>query len=441
MIGASWQDKQNASMGGCSMGKRLRVLMVSEYFPPAVRGGGEISASLLARALAEQGVEVTVLTARIPGQKAYEKKEKAYLYRRMRTGKNPRSILSNIKRAFLFPSSLKKEVLRICKEQEFDVIHCMNMTSLNAVELKEKIKKPFIAHVNSYLFVCPKGDLWYHGKKVCTIRCNYGTFVACLKDSYEIGKMRVSPLLTLNPIFLSHVYARYRNFQRWVLQCDAAVGISAYVTKRLAQLGMEKDALFVLHNILEQRPLPKLKKGKKREVSIVYVGSLTSFKGPQILLEALSGLDGYACHIYGTGPMEASLRAQAAANPHVHFHAPVSAAQLPGVYARADVVVFPSLWPEPFGRVAIEAMAAGTPVIGSDIAGIKETIPKQTGILVPPGNVQELRRALRSMVKHPGLRKQMGRAGQRWVRKHFTKKKIAKEMMRIYVKVIARAKK
>lgn len=429
----------------------FKILMLSEYFPPKVMGGGEVSASLLAENLAKAGVKVTVLTSAFPGLQEYEEKEGIRIYRKLKTGTKPESFFSNIKRELFFLSSLKRAVRELCREEDFDVIHCMNMTSLGAVTLKPKIKKPFIAHVNSYLFVCPKGDLWYHGKEICKIHCNYNTFVPCLRDCQDVGKMKVTPWLKYNPIALSNIYARYFHFKQWLHAFDAVVAISTYVQERLAFIGLKKEKVFVLHNILDLEPYLKMavkgegkgerngkgeRKGKgekeKRKIQILYLGNYATFKGPQILLEAVKELQGVACHFYGSGPMELALRAMAVQYPHIRIHGRVAEEQLPELYAKTDIVVFPSLWPEPFGRVPMEAMAAGKAVIASNIAGIRDTVDAKTGILVPPGDVKSLRKALEKLINNPTLRERLGSNGRKEVREKFSGEKIAREMIQTY---------
>ena len=80
------------------------------------------------------------------------------------------------------------------------------------------------------------------------------------------------------------------------------------------------------------------------------------------------------------------------------IYAPVPYDRIPEIYASADLIIFPSIWPEPFGRIAIEAKAAGKPVIASNIGGIKET----ADILVEPGNVKELNATIKKYIEfHP----------------------------------------
>lgn len=83
------------------------------------------------------------------------------------------------------------------------------------------------------------------------------------------------------------------------------------------------------------------------------------------------------------------------------------------VYAAFDVTVVPSVLPEPFGRVVMESMAAGTPVVGSRCGGIPEQISDgETGFLFEPGNERELAAALQKLMGDGELRARMGRAAQ-----------------------------
>jgi len=83
------------------------------------------------------------------------------------------------------------------------------------------------------------------------------------------------------------------------------------------------------------------------------------------------------------------------------------------VLAAADVVVHSPTTPDPFARVVIEAMAAGAPVIASQIGSLPEIVaPGLTGVLVPPNNDQALTQALQRLLDNPALRHYMGQAGR-----------------------------
>jgi glycosyltransferase involved in cell wall biosynthesis len=87
-------------------------------------------------------------------------------------------------------------------------------------------------------------------------------------------------------------------------------------------------------------------------------------------------------------------------------------------YARCDVCVVPAIWPEPFGIVAVEAMAAGRPVVASAVGGLASTvIDGETGLLVPPGDPSALAAALERLLDDRALAWRLGASGRdraRW---------------------------
>lgn len=136
---------------------------------------------------------------------------------------------------------------------------------------------------------------------------------------------------------------------------------------------------------------------------IVYAGVLIPRKGLHHLLKAFAGLEQPGAQLRLVGQAEnadyaASLRTQAAAlgiSDRVHFHGAVSQRELAEYFAAARVMVLPSL-SEGLGRVVVEAMLLGTPVIGSRVGGIPDMIePGVTGWLVEPGDEADLAAALR----------------------------------------------
>jgi glycosyltransferase involved in cell wall biosynthesis len=90
------------------------------------------------------------------------------------------------------------------------------------------------------------------------------------------------------------------------------------------------------------------------------------------------------------------------------------------LYSRADICVVPSLWAEPFGMVAVEAMASGRPVVASDIGGLADSVVDGvTGFLVPPGDAEALAGKLRTLLDDADLRAGMGKRGRLRVEQNF----------------------
>jgi len=379
-------------------------------------GGGEINLHLLAKALVKQGVGVSVLTSYHKGLQRYEIVDGIHVYRTCTTGESPIGIRNNIIRSVHFPKSIDKEVLLMTRRKKFDIIHFIGTSCIAAPKLNH-LEIPLCATVESYPALCPKGDRIFHGKKECMIRCSPLQFISCQQQSVEIGKMKNIWYFKYNPLFLWYVYRYYTKLQKSLQYCNL-IAISKYVQGILHQHKLQSIVIPNALAVHEFRIKNKNKDRKSKKVEVVYLGSLIKSKGPQILLRALRELDCH-CTLYGDGVLKEELVQFINKNKlNATLHEPVSYSQIPAIYDVADIVVFPSLWPEPFGRISIESMAAGKPVIGSSIGGIKETIEKCAGILVQPGNIQELHTTLKTLIEKPDQRKKMGIVGMKKVLKY-----------------------
>jgi glycosyltransferase involved in cell wall biosynthesis len=110
--------------------------------------------------------------------------------------------------------------------------------------------------------------------------------------------------------------------------------------------------------------------------------------------------------------------------------------EMADLYAAADVVVVPS-WEEPFGLVVIEAMAAGTPVVGSTTGAIPEIIVGgESGLLVPPREPAALAGAITALLDSPDLRQRLGASAQARMRSLFTLERYSREFEAI-LRVVA----
>jgi glycosyltransferase involved in cell wall biosynthesis len=105
----------------------------------------------------------------------------------------------------------------------------------------------------------------------------------------------------------------------------------------------------------------------------------------------------------------------------VSFKGWLGAGELAQELADASVVVIPSLWPEPFGLVGIEALASGRPVIASLTGGVGDWLEDGvSGLSVTPGDVPELARALNELLADPVRQARMGHAGREMVSARFS---------------------
>ena len=177
---------------------------------------------------------------------------------------------------------------------------------------------------------------------------------------------------------------------------------------------------------------------------IGYAGALIPEKGVDLLLRACVGLQdaGWRLAIAGDGPERTQLGALAGTlgiGDRVDFLGQRTSTQMPDVYPAFDALVLPSLtrpnWKEQFGRVLIEAMACGVPVIGSDSGEIPNVIG-DAGLIFPEGDIVALRDSIARMLADPERRARYAEAGRQRVLAEFTQAQIAAATVRVYREIL-----
>jgi glycosyltransferase involved in cell wall biosynthesis len=176
-----------------------------------------------------------------------------------------------------------------------------------------------------------------------------------------------------------------------------------------------------------------------------YAGRLVAHKGLLTLLEALAGLQAeWQLRLAGSGPLREALEARAAAmgvGGRVSFQAHVAPLEMPRFYRQLHALVLPSLtmsnWKEQFGRVLIEAMACGVPVVGSSSGEIPHVIG-DAGLIFPEGDAGALRQALQRLHDSATLRAELRERGRQRVAQHYTQARIAAATVEVYRELLAR---
>lgn len=200
---------------------------------------------------------------------------------------------------------------------------------------------------------------------------------------------------------------------------DGVVAFSRFVAANLRRNGIDDPHVAPLWVPRETRRHPE----PPGRPSILFAGRVTESKGLHVLVEALASVDALL-EVHGDGWALPEVRARARAlgvEDRVRFCGWSAEAELQAAYDRASVVAVPSVWPEPFGLVGLEAMSHGRPVVASATGGIPEWLDDGvTGRLVPAGDVPALATALDAMLTDGTLRQRMGIAAVERVERHFT---------------------
>jgi glycosyltransferase involved in cell wall biosynthesis len=177
---------------------------------------------------------------------------------------------------------------------------------------------------------------------------------------------------------------------------------------------------------------------------ILFVGRLVPYKGVDVLLEALTGLNATAL-IVGDGPLGPRLLEDARrldVSSQVRFLGSVGDDELAALYRACHVFVLPSVTrQEAFGVVQLEAMAAGKPVVSTDLGTGVGWVNKdgETGYVVPPRDPRALHDALARLLGDAALQKSMGEAAAKRIRAEFALERMIDDTLSLYRDVTATA--
>lgn len=233
--------------------------------------------------------------------------------------------------------------------------------------------------------------------------------------------------------------------QRAFRRVAAAYGCSETVREVLRAKGFKKLAPVIPFgvNIESFRPRRAVS-GAPGVLTIGYVGRMLPGKGLNVLTEALRKLasEKWRLLLVGDGPeREAVERSLASAGllERVQFTGAVSYDAVPEFYQQMDVLVMPTQTTkrirEQFGRVLVEAMASGVPVIGSTCGAIPEVID-DAGLVVPEGDADALANALRRVLNDDDLREHLARAGRTRAERHYSWDRVADRTYELFRHVL-----
>ena len=184
---------------------------------------------------------------------------------------------------------------------------------------------------------------------------------------------------------------------------DRIVAVCRWLFDALERNGVPREKLSYCAQGIDlpvvPRSVPREPRGA-RPLRVGFVGRWDPVKGAHVLVEAFRRLPPdtpaeLSIHaLPQDGAYERRVRASATGDPRIHIGAPVAHDQIFDLMSGFDVLAVPSLWLETGPLVALEALAAGTPVLGSDLGGIAELVSSASGTLVPSGDVEAWSRAI-----------------------------------------------
>jgi glycosyltransferase involved in cell wall biosynthesis len=224
-------------------------------------------------------------------------------------------------------------------------------------------------------------------------------------------------------------------------RADRFILVSQFHREDYRRQGMSVERASVLYNPIDTerfRPSPAARASARARLGcggsdllVGYVGRMIEAKGIFTMADAAERLLAAEASVrmlwMGDGEASESLRARIARGGHASRHRFLGwEADLAPLYPALDILAVPSLYPEPFGRVSVEAQAVAVPVVSSLAGGLPETfLPGRTGLGVEPGDAAGLAEAILALARDPERRLRLGAAGREWVCARFSLERIA----------------
>jgi len=240
-------------------------------------------------------------------------------------------------------------------------------------------------------------------------------------------------LTTTHSIYHFPKVGLYRNFAKWIFNnSDEILTLSSQSKKEVEDLGIESEKVRIFTYWIDLKKFrhtgSKEKSrsiiGLKNEFTVLFVGRLVKEKGVLVLLDAVSRWNTKICLVIaGTGPLEKEIKNQKSKIKNLIFLGRIDNDKLPLYYSAADVVIVPSIHEEGFGRVILESLACGIPVIGSRRGAIPEAMDTSVGkfIDVSPQNIKE---SVEYFYKNPNELFKLSKNARRFAEMHYSEENI-----------------
>lgn len=405
----------------------MKILLLSELYPPYYKGGHEIRFSVLGDALSKRGHEVLVLTS-IYGVNAKQVNGNIYRllhYLDIGNTKGLRKRYGQIKMALLARVNyfIAKQTIEDLKP---DIVYAGRLSQISIYPLKaiKKLGLPTVHHFGNY-------------------------------DFQELVNLCI---LEPNPLkrFYRRVIYGFHTLDK--LDLRYMITVSEAVKKTYVESGIPEKNISAIH----ARGVPPELIAKKTELSIapetgpirlLYVGRIAREKGVHVAIEAVKYLvddltvNDATLDIIGEGDegyIESlcKLIEDLKMTSYVRFRKTIPHEDIFQEYRRYHILLFPSIWEEPFSGVLIEAMSQGLPIVATNSGGTPELIiDGWNGFLVPPGDSKKMAEAVYNLVQNPAIAEKMARNGIDLISKKYNIEQITDRIERYLMDVVSKERK
>jgi glycogen(starch) synthase len=413
----------------------MRILFLSNFFPPARPGGYTQWCHEVAERLAEKGHTIGVLTSRYEREKAPAGER--HIYRLLYLEGD----LAYYRPIQFFTRWKKqhRENLRFLEQtvEDFapDLIFVWGMWALSKA-LPALAEQLLPGRVVYYL-----SDYW--------------TSAIDMHTAYWQSPAQRWPMRVFKPVLSKAAMSMLAKEGRPSLKLEHVICVSARVRDLLVLAGLPVQNASVIHGGTDIRRFTSVREldSHSGPFKLVYAGQLVRHKGVHTAVEAMARLVNHrkihqlTLTLVGSGhPGYEAYLHDLVAREHLYefvtFHGPVSKDQMPAILQQFDILIFPSIYEEPLARMTQEAMAAGLVVVGTTTGGTQEILREgETGLTFAPEDADGLANQLARLIANPELGRRLARAGRQSVLENFTLDRMAQQIEDYLLDCFARSSK
>lgn len=369
----------------------MRIILVNKFH--YVKGGSETYYFGLAEGLRRLGHEVHFFAMQDSKNLSCEDSD---LFVSAKDYNGPISISRKLSeaRSLIYSKESLEKFEQLCERVRPDVIHMnlvhrqITLSILDAPYLAEH-RVPVLFTSHDYILVCPNYLMLDGSGAVCEA-CLGGNFANCLKRRCVKGSTAKSAVAMAEADW----YKRHCTYSK----IDRIIAPSEFMRSKLIQGGFPEHQVIHLQNFAKNETLEQARntddKTDRKHPYILFFGRLSKEKGVGVLIDAFEHAlprlpEDVRLVIAGEGPERDALMSKS--DDHVEFVGFKQGDELEKLISSATLACCPSVWCENMPYSIVEALAEGTPVVGSRIGGIPESvIESETGWLAEPGDISSL---------------------------------------------------
>lgn len=397
----------------------MKVVFLTARYPPDVQGGGELSTKILAEALVQSGVAVSVLTGAPTDARA---EERGVLIHRLRS-------LHRWWGKPLAERPVSRETALVVQQAltalpAADLVHAHEFRS--ALALAAVSHPVRVVTIRDFAPICGTTNNLLADGSACSgctwphvlFRCHRVVEASPARKPFRVAQYK------------GNLAGRKRAYQMIPHHLYPSVHLRDTVTSRL---GFHPRTTAVIANPIDPEWLAEPVRPLPDSPQFLAAGRLETTKGTDILLAAVArvrrSVPALHLHLAGGGEIARYQRLADDLNLRsaVTFHGPLPPGSVRALVDAARAVVSAHVWEEPFGRAALEAGARGRALVTSDRGGVRETTTTETSLRVPAGDQSALAQALRHLAEQRSLAEALGQNARTYVAQAFAPSAIAEQ--------------